>query len=202
MLRRDEMDTLWNWIGFSEESARNTARRQQLAREGGFCSYHFSRLREMCTEYGIASLCVQIIDQFLETLKEKKSFYLHSDCISEETAPLFWEVRCPLCQEWKAKEAEYFRELISLLDRGFVSEYEKSRGLCIRHFLQIREYAQDTTIADMLYETQVAQLEKMKEDAVHFLRTREPPSRWEQTEDERKSPIRTLGKVAGGIGFR
>jgi hypothetical protein len=40
MLRRDELDSLYQWVGESNENAKYSERIRQLCDAGGFCNYH------------------------------------------------------------------------------------------------------------------------------------------------------------------
>jgi hypothetical protein len=53
ILWRNELDSLYQWVGESDENAKYSERIRQLLEAGGFCSYHFLRFEQMCTH----SLC-------------------------------------------------------------------------------------------------------------------------------------------------
>jgi len=185
VLRMDEFNSLWQWAGHSGENDKNSEKRKQLINAGGFCSYHFWRFKEMCTDYGIASICTQLIEKLLEILKTGKQ----------------WAVKCPVCSELSQKESEYFSQLLFLLKDGHASKYEESSGLCIWHYMKIREFFGDDPILEFLHKSQLNQLEKIKINAAGLIAKQEPPLNLQQTDDEKHSPLRTTWKMAGLSGL-
>jgi len=201
MLRRDELDSLYQWVGQSNENAKNSAQIKQLLDAGGFCNFHFWQLQKMSTHYGIASIGGQLIDKLLETLKRHKQKYFVDAIKHRESHLKIWLIECPLCCELSKKEREYLKELLVVLtDNKYKSEYEQSRGLCMPHLMKITGYIDNDLLLDILYETEIYQLEKLKSDAADFVSKRYPPQRWKQTEDEKKSWFRAIEKIVGRSG--
>jgi len=188
MLRQDEFDSLCQWVGCSDNSTEESVQIRKLTDAGGFCNYHFWRFQEMSTPYGCANICAQLIDKLLgipRTDKQKASRF----------------IACPLCVELREKESVYLRELSVVLKHNeYKLRYGKSCGLCIPHYTQTIDYIDDSFLLTFLYETQVAQLEKVKADAASFVNKRQPPLRWEQTDDERISWFRAIEKIVGRSG--
>jgi hypothetical protein len=51
-------------------------------------------------------------------------------------------------------------------------------------------------------ETEKKQLERVKMDALELIRKKNPPLRWEQTDDEKNSGFRAIEKLVGRRGRR
>jgi len=186
ILRRDEFESLCQWVGSS--TAESAMQIKKLTDAGGFCNYHFWRFREIASPYGIANIGSQLIDKLLIALRAHKPGH-------------FQFTECPLCLGLRKKESAYLRELLVILKNSkHKSLYEKTCGLCIPHYMKIKDYIDDSLLMNFMYETQVAQLEKVKVDAIGFVNKRQPPMRWEQTEDEKKSWFRAIEKLVGRSG--
>jgi len=201
MLRRDELDSLYQWVGQSNNNAKNSARIKQLLDAGGFCNYHFWRFGEMSTHYGSDNVGAQLIEKLLETLRTDKQEYFvdaikHRGKISDA-----WFAECPLCFELREKEGGYIEELLVILkNQEGRLVYENSCGLCILHYVKAVNYIDDNSLMSFLYETQIHQLERIKTDAESFISKRYPPKRWNQTEDEKISWFRAIEKIVGRSG--
>jgi hypothetical protein len=201
MLRRDELDSLYQWVGQSGENAKYSKRMRQLLDAGGFCNFHFWRFEEMSTHYGSANIGAQLIEKLLEILRADKQICSGNTLKHKENIYVARFAECPLCFELKEKEGVYLRELLAILKhKGFKSGYENSSGLCISHYVKAINYIDDDSLMDFLYETQISQLEKIKSDAESFISKRNPPMRWNQTEDEKISWFRAVEKIVGRNG--
>jgi len=201
MLRRDELDSLYQWVGQSNNNAKNSARIKQLLDAGGFCNYHFWRFQEMCTHYGSANVGAQLIEKLLETLRVDKQIHPGNALKHREKVPDAWFAECPLCFELREKEGGYIEELLVILkNQEGRLVYENSCGLCIPHYVKAVNYIDDNSLMSFLYETQIHQLERIKTDAESFISKRYPPKRWNQTEDEKISWFRAIEKIVGRSG--
>jgi hypothetical protein len=205
MLRRDELDSLYQWVGQSGEGDKNSERRKLLLSAGGFCNYHFWRFERMSTHYGSAGIAVQLIEKLLQILRTHKQKYFadvikykggHSKIRLSDN-----NVECPLCCELGEKERVYLKELLAILRQNeYRSRYEKSCGLCIPHLMKVINYIDDISFLKFLFETEIDQLEKVKTDAVGFVAKRYPPLRWEQTDNEESSWFRAIEKIISRSG--
>jgi len=201
MLRRDELDSFYQWVGQSNEIAKNSARIKQLLDAGGFCNFHFWRFQEMSTHYGSANIGAQLIDKLLETMRTHKQKYFVDAIKHRESHFKIWLIECHLCYELGEKERVYLKELLAILrHNGHRSRYEKSCGLCMPHLMKVIDYIEDVSLLKYLFETEIDQLEKVKTDAASLVSKRYPPLRWRQTEDEKKSWFRAIEKIAGRRG--
>jgi hypothetical protein len=201
MLRRDELDSLYQWVGESNENAKYSERIRQLLDAGGFCNYHFWRFGEMSTHYGSANVCAQLIEKLLETLRADKQIHPSNALKHREKIFDAWFAECPLCFELREKEDGYIKELLVILkNQEGRLVYENSCGLCIRHYVKAINHIDDDLLADFLYETQIKQLERIKTNAESLISKRNPPKRWNQTEDEKISYFRAIEKIAGRSG--
>jgi hypothetical protein len=205
MLRRDEFDSLCQWVGLSEERAKDSAQRKQLLTADGFCNYHFWRFQQMSTHYGSAGIAIQLIEKLLGILRTHKQ-KCFADVIRYKGGHSKIQLNdnnaeCPLCCELCEKERVYLKELLAILKQNeYRSRYEKSCGLCIPHLMKVIDYIEDVLLLKYLFETEIDQLEKVKTDAASFVSKRYPPLRWEQTDNEKSSWFRAIEKIIGRSG--
>jgi hypothetical protein len=68
------------------------------------------------------------------------------------------------------------------------------------HFIKIADYIEDDSVMKFLFETEIAQMEKIKVNAINLIQKQEPPLCWEQTEDDKKSWFRAIEKIVGRSG--
>ena len=68
------------------------------------------------------------------------------------------------------------------------------------HLIKIIDYIEDDLLIKFLFETEIAQMEKIKANAINLIRKRDPPLSWEQTEDEKGSWFRAIEKIVGRNG--
>jgi hypothetical protein len=205
MLRRDEFDSLCQWVGLSEEIAKDSAQRKQFLTAGGFCNYHFWQFERMNTHYGSAGIAVQLIEKLLQILRTHKQKYF-ADAIKYKGCHSKIQLNdnnaeCPLCCELCEKERVYLKELLAILRQNeYRSRYEKICGLCMPHLMKVINYIDDISFLKFLFKTEIDQLEKVKTDAAGFVGKRYPPLRWEQTDNEKNSWFRAIEKIVGRSG--
>jgi len=205
MLRQDEFDGLCHWVGQSAEQYRGSDERKKLLDCGGFCNYHFWELQGINTNYGSAGFGLELIERLIQVLRNHDYEHL-IDAFKERNEDFkVWSlegnVHCPLCRDLKKKEKNYLRELMVILqDNVHKTKYADGYGLCIPHFVKTMDYIEDDSLIRFLFETEIAQLEKVKIDAANFIQKKEPPLCWQQTEDEKKSWFRAIEKIVGRSG--
>jgi len=198
LLRQDEFDYLCHWVGVSGEKYKNSEERNRILRASGFCNYHFWEYERISTHYGIAEICIGLIENIIDNLRNQreKSQLLHSQ---ENRIGL----NCPVCADLEANELDYLKDLISLLgSHENRIRYTEGWGLCIPHLIKAMAYTNDASLVLFLLETEKKQLERVKMDALELIRKKNPPLRWEQTDDEKNSGFRAIEKLVGRRGRR
>ena len=205
MLRQDEFDSLCHWVGQSTEQYKGSGDRKKLLASGGFCNYHFWKFQGLNTNYGSAGIGLELIERLIKIFRTHDYEYL-IDAFKErekdfKVLSLEGNVHCPLCRDLKKKEKKYLKELtVMLQDNVHKTKYADGYGLCIPHFVKALDYIEDDSLIRFLFETEIAQLEKVKIDAANFIQKKEPPLCWQQTEDEKKSWFRAIEKIVGRSG--
>jgi hypothetical protein len=205
MLRQDEFDSLCHWVGQSAEQYKDSEERIKLLTSGGFCNYHFWELQGINTNYGSATIGVELLERLIKILRTHNYENL-IDALKERKEDFkIWSFEgstyCPLCRVLRKKEKRYLKELMVILqDDGHKAKYSESCGLCIPHFIKIVDYIENGLLIKFLFETQIAQMEKIKANAINLIQKKEPPLCWEQTEDEKKSWFRAIEKIVGRSG--
>jgi hypothetical protein len=205
LLRQDEFDGLCHWVGQSDDKDKESEERKRLLASGGFCNYHFWEFQGISTHYGSASIGAELIERLIKVFqthgfedlvgafKERKEYF--------KAWSLEGYTHCLLCRDIKKKEKRYLKELTVILqDDSYKAKYSESYGLCIPHFIKIVDYIEDGSLIKFLFETGLAQMGKIKADAINLIQKRESPLCWEQTEDEKKSWFRAIEKVVGRNG--
>jgi len=187
LLRQDEFDYLCEWVGMSDVKYRNTKGRSRLLRSKGFCNYHFWEFERVSSHYGSVEMTSELVEQLITILKTKGAFH-HN-------------VACPVCSDLKAIKTVYLKGLISLLeDNDNRKKYAESWGLCYSHLLMVLNHVRDESITEFLLETGLEQLKRVKSHGMEFMRKKNPPLRWEQTDDEKAAYFRAIEKLVGRRG--
>jgi len=205
LLRQDEFDSLCHWVGQSAEQYRGSEERIKLVTSGGFCNYHFWELRGINTNYGSAAIGAELIERLIKIL-QTHNYESLIDAFKERKEDFkVWSLEgnahCLLCRELKKKEKRYLKELTVILQNdGHKAKYAETYGLCMPHFIKIVDYLEDGSLIKFLFETEIAQMEKIKSNAINLIQKKEPPLCWEQTEDEKKSWFRAIEKIVGRSG--
>ena len=205
MLHKDEFDSLCYWVGRSDDKYKESEDRSKLLAAGGFCNYHFWQFQGINTKYGNANIGVELVERlikiirnhnyenFIDKFKDRKEDF--------KILPLEGNTRCLLCCDLKKKEKSYLKELTRVLqDKSYKAKYSESPGLCMPHLIKIIDYIEDDLLIKFLFETEIAQMEKIKANAINLIRKRDPPLSWEQTEDEKGSWFRAIEKIVGRNG--
>jgi len=188
LLRQDEFDYLCDWVGSSNEKYRNTKRRIRLLKSRGFCNYHFWEFEKISSHYGSAEVSIELIEQLITILRTNE------DCRNRH-------ITCLVCSDLKQKESSYLNGLACLLkDDNNRKKYAEGWGLCYPHLLKILNHIKDASITKFLLKTELEQLKRVKSHAMELLRKKEPPLRWEQTDDEKGSYFRAIEKLVGRRG--
>jgi hypothetical protein len=205
MLQQDEVDGLCYWVGQSAEKYKDSEEKIKLITSGGFCNYHFWEFQRLNTDYGSAVIGVKLIERLIKIFQTHNYKNLIDAFRQRREDFKIWffesNTHCPLCRVLKKKEKMYLKELkVILQDDVYKAKYAEGYGLCIPHFIKIMDCIEDDSLLKFLFETELAQMEKIKASAINLIQKKEPPLCWEQTEDEKKSYFRAIEKIVGRSG--
>lgn len=197
LLRRNEFDLLCGWVGMSGEKHKKTGERDRLLQAKGFCNYHFWEFGRMSTRQGSAGVCMGFIEELIEVFRQGgKRDRLQR--LSEYHRGL----QCPLCADLAVQEAAHIKEIATLLELPENrKKYAEGWGLCIPHFIQTAAGVKDGSLISFLMDTQDKQLERIRTAAAGLISKTDGPLRWEQTADEKNSPVRAIEKLTGRRGL-
>ncbi len=162
---------------------------------GGYCNFHFWYLEKLTSPITNA--------QLLESLLER----IRSEVLSGQNVPqqvstrLATEARCPACcacRKWEDDLLTLFAAKIP--ERGFQVAYQRCRGLCLPHLVQILERLPDMEARGVLVTAAGHQLDILMQEL------RLQVIKW-QTKDrspgeERDSTYRAIEKFVGGNKHR
>jgi len=192
LLRQDEFDYICEWVGVSDAKYRKAEKRIGLVKSKGFCNYHFWEFENISRHDGSAEMCLELIEQlitFLQTNKKSTSKNYKDHII------------CPVCSGLKEKQHEYLSAMVSSLRMiENRKKYTDGWGLCYPHLFKILSYAKDSSLREFLVDTELAQLKRVKFNAMELVRKKDSPLRWERTDDEKASYFRAIEKLVGRRG--
>ena len=196
LLRQDEFDLLCHWVGVSDEKHKTSNERARLLKSKGFCNHHFWEFERISSSYGSAGVGMGLIEEIIDILQREERGNRLSGLLEH-----YRNLDCPLCADMKEIEADYIKELISLLAfHDNRDKYAAGWGLCLPHLIQTVMQLKDDSIVSFLLETAKERLESVKSNAGDFIRKNAPPLRWEQTKDEENSGFRAIEKLVGRHG--
>ena len=110
---------------------------------------------------------------------------------------------CPVCATLSGREEEYIEAVVEFLaDEDNMQAYEKSRGLCIPHFIKIFFSVPDALQRERLRTIQKSHISALINELQEFIRKQFPPQKWERTGDEKVAHWRSLEKLVGRIGTK
>jgi endogenous inhibitor of DNA gyrase (YacG/DUF329 family) len=198
-IEKDESDLLISWAGAGENIHKG------LRIGECFCNHHFWRLRKVVNDVTAATLNGFLLDQFVSELdnKEKHQTEVWFRDYRDRQSGLTGQTACPVCGKLFAREREYIESIIAFLeDKENMPAYEKSRGLCIPHFIKVFLSLQDNMQRERLREIQKSHITELMHELQEFIRKQLPPQKWERTEDEKVAHWRSLEKLVGRIGTK
>lgn len=150
-IEKDESDLLIKWASSGENIHKG------LKIGESFCNHHFWRLSKVVTDVTVATLNWFLLEQFVSELdntgehQTEAWFRNYRDRQSGVSGP---DV-CPVCGKLVEREKEYIESVITFLeDTENMPAYEKSRGLCIPHFIKIFLFMRDDMQRERLREIQ------------------------------------------------
>ena len=197
LLREDEFDILCQWVGNGQEEEFQ----KTLLDRGGFCNYHFWNLEKLCDPLGIAYLTKSLLDQFVfeadeNRIDEFKNYIKKQYNLSEKN-------KCPVCGIVSESETKHLKNLKDFLSLEQNLElYQNSRGLCTIHFIKLFDFLEDTSLKEKIFSIQKQHMEILLRELKGFIRKQHRTLRWQRTDDEIRSYIRTLEKLVARTGVK
>jgi len=196
LLRQNEFDLLCRWVGRSGEEDREAKERKELLKANGFCNYHFWEFGQISGQYGGAEICIGLINKYVAILQNEQK-----EIRSSGVKTHYRGLDCPLCADMRKIETDYIIELISLLDSDENRrKYAAGWGLCIPHLIKTIIEVKDDSLVSFLFEEEKEKMEQLELNAREFVRKRNAPLRWEQTDDEKNSWFRAIENLVGRRG--
>jgi hypothetical protein len=188
LLRPEELDMLITWLGKvaveHDREAFNT-----LTGRGGFCNFHSWQFSQIGGPQGKAPFAMALMMARLADLKNQGAVNFSSN-------------DCPVCEALLTNETAYLQHLAHWLrESNHQLRYAKSRGLCLPHLARINSLIQDTALMKLLDAALITQLELLVQKLAEFIRKKDPPLRWGQSDDEKRAPTRSIEKLVGWFGM-
>jgi len=194
LLRDDEFHELCRWVG---DNVADEGNRQRLDTAGGFCNYHFWRLRKIHSPLSGSLVNDFVAAKFLDSLRNSASGngLAHAQWLRNVVK------QCPLCAHLQGREVIHLRALANWLNEPPAwQEYENSRGLCLPHLVRLQPLIDKPMLRNQLVCTQIVQVERLRKEMRDFMRQFENGQRWEISHDEWKAWERVIEKLVGREG--
>jgi hypothetical protein len=197
LLREDEFDILCQWVGNRQEEEFQKI----LLGRGGFCNYHLWTLEKLCDPLGTAYLTKALLDQFIceadeNRIDEFKNYTKKQYNLSEKN-------KCPVCDGIAGCEAKHLKNLKEFLrSEQNLELYQKSRGLCIIHFIKLFDFLEDTRLKEKIFSIQKQHIEILLRELEGFIRKQRRTLRWQRTDDEKRAYMRALEKLVATRGVK
>lgn len=188
--------------------------------EKGYCRRHFKMMFDSPNKLPLAL----ILDTHLGELRKKLAeFEKDADALEKHRGGLFRksgadktaaeisaslsavEHECMICQKTERTMERYIDVLVYMWenDDAFRAKFERSKGVCLRHFKQLADYCAKNTkysaFLASLIRKELVELARMQSDIHKFTLKfdyRNADMEWGTAED---APIRTIEKIAGYI---
>jgi Family of unknown function (DUF6062) len=194
LLRDDEFQELCRWVG---DNTANKNNRRRLDDAGGFCNYHFWRLRKVHSPLSGSLVNDFVAAKFLSSLRNPAG----GDGLGHAQWLRTAAEQCPLCVHLDGREATHLRALADWFGEPSAwQEYENSRGLCLPHLARLQPLIDRPTLRSQLISTQVVQVERLQKEMREFRRRFETGRRWKISHDEWKAWERVIEKLVGREG--
>ena len=190
--------------------------------EKGYCNRHFNQMFQAKNKLPLAL----VLETHLEELRKKvDSVEKTAKAAASQKSGLFGkggadksaaqisevfkkvECECMVCKKTKATMERYIDVMLWMWanDEGFREKFDRSKGVCLRHFRELIENAPKSIKGDAgkfiaaLVDKEKAELNRMQEDIHRFTLKfdyRNRDMEWGTAQD---APIRTIEKIAGYI---
>lgn len=197
---QDESDLLATWVGHGEEEVE-----REFYKGKRLCNYHLWKLEKFSDDVNMAYITKFLLEKVILTLKDQDAhetgilindFGDFQNNLSDKNA-------CPICETLSELERKYIEFLIGFIEKQEnVELYEKSRGLCVRHFLAAFSSSKADYVRDRLLVIQEDHINALLNELKEFIRKKGPSLRWERTRDEKISYLRAIEKITGMEGIR
>ena len=197
-IENDESELLIKW------AARGEKIQQGLRHGGAFCNHHCWRLKKVMSDNTAAALGVFLLEQVLFELDGADASLTEAWLrdYQDRQSSLVHEV-CPVCGMLSGREKEYIEAVVAFLADGEnMQAYEKSRGLCIPHFIKVFLSMGDGPQRERLRAIQKSHIRVLISELQAFIGKQRPPQKWERTGDEKVAHWRSLEKLVGRIGTK
>jgi len=186
--------------------------RAKLKRSRGFCAEHAEMLRRKPGRaLGVALIYRDIIrlvanvadNRHYEGARSPLGRLLRKARGNQSTrSALVAQQQCPACAIGQNAERRFIELLlIHLRDERLYTAYQEGEGLCLPHFCQSLESAQDEESLRLLVAPQVKRYRLMLGDLDEFIRKRDHRFRHEEYGPEGDVWLRVLNVVTGGAGM-
>ncbi|MFZ0456463.1 MAG: hypothetical protein WCE54_19545 [Ignavibacteriaceae bacterium] len=120
--------------------------RKQVAREGGFCDFHFRQFKKIANGKTNILLLKSVVEE---------SAYKKNNFIAE----------CRICVNVNKYEENLIKVFVNLILRKEIrSTFENTNGICFVHLRQVNNLLEDEIIKKWLNEIHVQQIERMQSD--------------------------------------
>ncbi len=197
-MEKDESDLLCKWAGAGENIYKG------LRAGEVFCNLHFWRMKKAMSDVTAAALNGFLLEQFVSEL-DSTDVQLADAWLRDyqDRQSLSGHVVCPVCRTLFGREKEYIEAVVAFLaDRENMQTYQKSRGLCIPHFIKVFLSVRDDLQRERIWTIQKTHTTVLMEELQEFIRKQLPPLKWERTGDEKLAYWRSLEKLVGRTGTK
>jgi hypothetical protein len=172
--------------------------RERFCERRGFCAQHLAAMRRVASPQGLdipLSDMLAILAEDIPKLKEAPWALTGS---SSECALMGDEDGCQACALCAQAEARYVDGLAGLLQEPpFRPAYAHSRGVCLPHFLCVRQRVPDNGLRQWLDEVQRSCLKRLVAEMQSHLRKHSQRLRREMTGEEERASLRSLAMLRG-----
>jgi len=197
-IENDESELLIKWAGRGEQI------QQGLRNRESFCNHHFWRLKKVMSDNTVAALGVFLLEQFVYELDGSDAPLTEAWLRDYQDRRSFsGRIDCPVCGTLFEREREYINAAVDFLESaGNMPVYEKSRGLCMPHFIKVFLSIRDESQRQRLREIQKKHIDALVGELQEFIKKKDPSRKWERTGDEKVAHWRSLEKLVGRTGTK
>lgn len=171
--------------------------RERFRERGGFCPEHTGALRQIASPQALDVVLPEVLARIAVRLADGGES-ISEDCgHSAGDALQGSEARCQACALCAKAEVRYAGALVSLMEEdGFRQVYAASSGVCMPHFVCLRERAPGE-LRPWLDATQGNHLRRLAAEMQSHREKLKQRLRHEITREEERAPWQALDKLAG-----